>query len=251
MEHRSVIPYYYQIKEDLIAKIQKGELKEDEKIPSETLLAAEYGVSRPTVRQAINELVFAGYLWRKQGKGTFVAPFKIQKNLQLYTPLVEELESQGKTLKIKVLSKKSIKATDEVARLLQIEPDEELIELRALRIVNDTPITLRTSYYPAKIVPQLINENIDDTPIYKIIKKYGLTPVKTKDTIQVVQARKKEAKYFEVEEGFPLILWEGVVFLDEGRPFELTKALYRSDKFKFYVEQHREKNSVSIQMKNR
>jgi DNA-binding GntR family transcriptional regulator len=185
MDEKSFIPYYYQIKQDISVQIRNGTLKENQKIQSENELAKKYNVSRPTVRKALDELVFAGLLVRKQGKGTLIAAKKINKNLLYFSFLSEDLEAIKKSPSEKTISKSVVEA----------------------------PLT---------------------------IIRHGIDPTHAVRTIQVVLARKYQAKYLKVKIGFPLILWEGVTYSEKNIPFELTRALYRSDKFQFQFEQHRD-----------
>lgn len=241
IKEKNIIPYYFQIKADILRRIKQGDLKENDKLTPETVLAEEYGVSRPTVRQAINELVFAGYLWRHRGKGTFVAPPRIQENLLFYTPFAEKAEELGKKPKLKVLSERLIKANSEIASTLNINIGDDLIELVGLRLADKEPILLRTSYFPANLFPNLFEELSKGIPIIQIVEKNGIYPERAVQTFQVVSARASESKYLKVPQGTPLILWEGVVYTDKEEPYELTRAFYRSDKYLFHIDQHRSK----------
>lgn len=236
------IPHYFQIRADILAKIGRGEIQEGDRISSENQLAKEYGVSRPTVRQALDELVFSGFLRREQGRGTFVAPKKITGDLLSYAPFVEEVTESGMQGRAKVLNKKLIQATDEVARLLDISSDSEIIEVIGLRLADGEPVTLRTSYYPYERFPDLLTEELQNHSMYETMRHYGIQMTRATQTFQVVQARELEAKYLEVDVGFPLILWEGLMYSLDNRPFELTRALYRSDRYEFRIEQYR--NSI-------
>lgn len=238
---KSVIPYYFQIKADIVRKITTGELKENEKLTPETILAEHYHVSRPTVRQALNELVYAGYIWRKQGKGTFVSPLRIHENLLFYKPFAEEAEEIGKKPGLRVLSEKIVKATPEVALSLNIETDSDTIELVGLRLADNEPILIRTSYYPVNLFPKLFEELAQGVPIIEIVERNGVYPARAVQNFQVVPSRTAEGKHLGVPKGTPLILWEGVLYTDDDRPYELTRAFHRSDKYVFHIEQQRDR----------
>lgn len=235
----SVIPYYFQIKQDILRKIRTSELREGQKISSETELADRYNVSRPTVRRALDELVFTGYLYRHQGKGTFVAPEKFIEDLTDYVPFAETARASGRSPHVEELSKKMTVATEEMCRQLQLPPESQLIEVVGVRYADDEPIAIRTSYFPRSFMPDLLERSTGDRALSEIVREYGLEPHRTRHTLQVVKAREEEASTLSVAIGDPLILWEGVVFDTSGSPFELSRALYRADKYQFYIEHQR------------
>ncbi len=239
IDNTPVIPYYFQIKQDILRQIRAAELNEGQKISSETALAAKYNVSRPTVRRALDELVFAGYLYRHQGKGTFVSPERFVEDLTDYIPFAETARASGRSPHVEELSKKLTTATEEMCRQLQLPPESQLIEVVGVRYADDEPIAIRTSYFPLSLMPDLLERPTGDRALSEIVREYGLEPHRARHTLQVVKARKEEASTLLVAVGEPLILWEGVVFDTAGAPFELSRALYRADKYQFYIEHQR------------
>ena len=239
MDHHSIIPYYYQIRADILSKIRKGEFKENQTIGSENDLAEEYQVSRHTIRKALDELVFSGFLLRKQGRGTYVAPQRITKDLTWYSSFVEDISSLGQTPDVHTLSKKVVTTTLEIAKLLEIPEDDRIMELKDLRLADGEPITLRTAYYPLRRLPHFAEEKFEHRAVIDVMQLSGVSPVKASRSMEIVYARSYEAKHLKVRVGFPLILWEGVTYTDDDSPIELTRALYRSDKFRFQFKQHR------------
>jgi len=246
----NITPYYYQIKTDILSKIKSGELRENQRIAPELELAAQYGVSRPTVRRALNELVYTGVIWRKQGKGTFVAPLRIREDLASLPVFAEEAVAVGKKPELKILSRKTIKPTKEIARVLEITPTDDLIELTGLRLADREPMILRIAYYPLQAAPQLATHKFDSTPLVDVLRGYGITIAHSSQTFQVAPSRSKEANYLNIESGFPVIIWEGVNYLQDDRPFCFTRSYYRSDKFEFHIEQYGH-NVTDIQLRRR
>ena len=219
----SVIPLYFQIKEKILRDIQDGKYQIGEQLPPEMELGKEFKFIRPTVRQAINELVFQNILWRERGKGTFINKPMIQSNLEMLTPFVEEIKSQGLTPGVKVIEKKLSAATEGIAASLKINPGDQVIKFLRIRLVNEERVILRTSYFSYKLIPQLLNEELE--PLYPVIEKYGFRLTKAEQSLQVVQARDYEAELLGVVKKFPLLLWEGVVYSQDGIPVELVKSL--------------------------
>ena len=237
VDKNSAIPLYYQIKEKILSDIHEGKYQIGQQLPPEMELAEEFNVSRPTVRQAINELVFENILWRERGRGTFINKPMIKSNLEILTPFVEEIESQGLTPGVKVIEKELADATEGIAKALNIKPNDQVIKFERIRLVNDDPVILRTSFFSYKLIPQLLDEELE--PLYPVIQKYGFDLTRAEQTLHVVQAREDEARKLGVAKGFPLLLWEGIVYSKEGIPIELVKSLYRSDRYQFHVIQRR------------
>jgi GntR family transcriptional regulator len=238
----SILPFYYQIKELLLREIRRGKYGVGEKIPGELDLAKEFQVSRPTVRQAINELVFEKVLWRERGKGTFVNQPKIDSRLDVLTPFVEELQSQGLLPGLVIVSNKLVVPSANIARALDLADDEKAIEFVRVRLANNNPVILRTSYFNYKLMPFLLTTDKEELePLYPHIESHWFKMTRAEQTLQVVQARKHEANLLQVATGFPLILWEGIVSNYDGRPLEYVKSLYRGDRYKFYITQQRGK----------
>lgn len=232
----SIIPYYYQIKDEILKAIKDGVYQTGQQLPGEMALAEMYEVSRPTVRQALGELVFENVLYREKGKGTFVNRQLIKSSLATLTPFVEELQSQGYKPGIKIISKTIIKSTPTISSALNIRPDAEVIEFVRLRLADGEPVILKKSYFSYEMLPQLYtDDNLE--PLYPKLFEYGHDMVRSEQSLQVVQARNHEAELFSIHRNTPLIMWEGTVFDASDTPVEYIKSLYRSDRYKFIVEQ--------------
>lgn len=238
-------PFYYQIKQDIEKRIKSGELKENQKIDSENVLTEKYGVSRPTVRKALDELVYEGTLWRRQGKGTFVAPFKIKRNLMILSPFSQTVQSMGKMPRIKVLEKREIYASAQMAKDLEVEENSPIYEVISLNIVEDTVMGIKTFHYPAAMFPGILELFQDNVAAFNLIENYltehyQMHIYKSARSFCVVEATDQESQVLGVKKKAPLILWEGVMYSDKGVPYEHFKELYRADKYTFYVEEYRD-----------
>jgi len=153
------IPAYYQLKEIISEKIESKELKTGEKITSENKLSELYQISRMTVRQAIKELVEEGLIYKEKGKGTFVSRPKLKRDLSELTSLTEEMERSGYKVKTKVLEMKVISASKRIAHKLEIALGEKIIKIDRLKLADNKPFFLETSFLPFDICPGLIKDN--------------------------------------------------------------------------------------------
>ncbi|MCM3443126.1 GntR family transcriptional regulator [Metabacillus halosaccharovorans] len=240
------IPLYYQIKQDLLRKIEGGTYEVGEQLPSEHQLMELYGVSRPTVRQAIVELVQEGILVRGRGKGTFVSQPLITSNAQVFTTFADIMQATGVHQEAKLIETKRIKACEKIAEELKLSPGEEVYEIIRLRIGNKEPLVIRTTQISSKLCPGLIEEDLETNTLYAILQeKYGITPAGAVQSFQAVKASEFEANLLNIEIGEPLMLWKGIVYTQDKTPIERVKALYRGDRFSFTIRQGRDFEAVS------
>ena len=189
-------------------------------------------------------------LWRKQGKGTFVSQLRIREDLRTPPVFAEEAIALGKTPELRILSKKTVKPTKEIARMLEIDSSDDLLELTGLRLADHEPMILRTSYYPIKVVPQLVAHEFDSTPLVEVLRRFGIRALRSSQTFQVVPCRSREARYLKIETGSPVLLWEGTFYTENDKPFSFARSYYRSDKFEFQIEQYGE-SLTDIRMRPR
>jgi len=234
----SPVPYYYQLEEFLREQIENGTWKPGQQILSEAELCEAFDVSRTVVRQALNELVHEGLLYRRRGKGTFVAEPKIRESLvQHLTGFYEDTVALGLKPSTKVLEQKVIPAPPKIADGLGIREGEPVTMIDRLRFVDGEPIVLVITYVPQKICPELINEDLSTQSLYAILEqKYGLELVYGRRTLEAVAATEEEAKLLEIDEGDPIILLRSISYLKDGRPIEYFKARHRGDRSRFEVE---------------
>src|SRR4030065_2010949 len=152
----SHIPYYIQLMDILQEKVKHAEWNPGDQIPGEQDLCEHYQVSRTGVRQALRELEYEGVISRQKGKGTFISLPKISEGLvQKLTGFYQDMMERGLKPGTKVLHQNVIPSNDKIARFLNIEPGERVIDIQRLRFINDEPIQLVTTYIPYTICPEL------------------------------------------------------------------------------------------------
>ncbi len=237
--HRdSPLPYYFQLKELVREEIESGKWQPDQQIPSEAELCDQFNLSRTVVRQALNELVNEGLLYRQKGKGTFVAKPKIDESLvQNLSGFYEDMVARGLTPVTQVLEQSLVPASKKVAAKLNLAPGVSVIKIERLRSVNDEPIVLVTTYLPYEICPALLEEDLTHQSLYAVLEeKYGLEIVRGHRTLEAVAANEYEAQLLNIEENVPLVLLHSVSYLQDGRPIEYFHAVHRGDRSRFEVE---------------
>ncbi|OQM46138.1 phosphonate metabolism transcriptional regulator PhnF [Anoxybacillus sp. UARK-01] len=235
----SPLPIYYQLEQGIKEMIEKGQLQPGEMIPSEREWSERYDISRMTVRQAINNLVNDGYLVRQRGKGTFVATKKIEQPLKGLTSFSEDMRARGMEPGTKVLSFGTIPASSSLAGQLHVSEEEEVYEVRRLRLADQLPIALEIAYVPCSLVPHLTEEIVSGS-FYEFIEQKQLLTIRSATQIlEASVARKVEADLLQIKEGAPVLLIQRNSYLENGQPLEVVKSVYRADRYKFMIEMER------------
>ncbi|GAB4529900.1 MAG: phosphonate metabolism transcriptional regulator PhnF [Anaerolineae bacterium] len=235
MERNESIPYYEQIRAYLIAEIEAGTFPPHTKIPSERNLCTQFGVSRMTVKHAIQELVSNGRLYTRVGKGTFVSEPPITQQLNTLTGFSQDMEVLRKSTSSHVLRAEVVEAGGHVATQLQIAPDHLVTFLKRLRLADNQPVALESSYLNNRYCKDILDHHDFSTEsLYTVLREeYGLTLKYAEQSIKARLASPKEAKQLNVAEGFPMLHITRVTFMDENVPLEYVESVYRGDRYIF------------------
>jgi GntR family transcriptional regulator len=229
------ISLYYQLKEELLKRIISKQWLPGEKIPTEKELCSLYGVSRITVRKALDELERSGHLVRRQGKGTFVTNISFEQRLSKFYSFSEELKQRGLEEHSQVIHFDQIPATSEVANHLGLEPQGQVFKLTRLRLVDLTPYTLETSYIPVAACPSLTEKIISDKGLYNSMRVDGVFPDRVIEKFSATVIRKSEAELMELKIGMPAMHLERVTYFGV-RTIEYCISIVRGDFFTYTVE---------------
>ena len=233
-----VVPKYYQLANILRAQIEDGAFSAHDAIPSERQLEEKYGLSRPTIRQAIDLLSRQGYLYRVHGKGTFVSPPKLQKGMLELTSFSEDMRSRGLKPGHKILEFGYVIPNLKVRRQLEIDdPNQKVLRIKRLRYGDDEPIGLQDSYLNLGDKFVITREEMGESgSIYAILQeKFGIFPTEADETLEVTLATPEEAGLLEIPDGAPLLLNERTLWSQDRVAIEFVKILYRGDRYKYLV----------------
>lgn len=235
----SPLPLYYQLKEILKDKIKAGDLEKGDKLPSERELEEDYGVSRMTARRALKELCNEGYVYRQQGRGTFVSDRKYRYHLFRLTSFTEESESQDLKPGAKVLEVELIE-DDLICKKMGIEP-EPLISIKRVRTINQEPVALEIAYIRSTYCSGLEKVDLNDKSLYSYINsEYNIRLGKAEQNIEARLIPIELAGDLGVDEGIPVLFVEQVTFLEDKEiPLEYSEAFYRGDRYKLTVKMKR------------
>ncbi len=191
-------PKYAQIKEVIRRRILNGEWDEGSRIPVEGEFCEMYGVSRITVRRALEELQAEGYLSKIQGRGTFVRRKVVEQHLSKFYSFSEELQRQGHKERAMVLKFDVVKADAQMAENLRLKPGDQVRRIYRLRSTEHGPYALETSYIPLSIAGELTSEMINEKGLYKSMEQHGVVVDSARETFRAVNVNKEQAKLLEV-----------------------------------------------------
>ncbi|HZK26704.1 MAG TPA: GntR family transcriptional regulator [Thermoclostridium sp.] len=239
----SNVPLYCQLKNIILEKIESGEYNEDSKIPSEQALCEQYGISRPTVRQAINELTNNGQLYKLKGKGTFVSKRKSSIDIKDYTGFTDSILDSLEPEKKEILSVNTVSAKDmaKLKEVFNMKTDNSLFTcINYLSKRNDEVFSYNSSYIPHSLFPDIGEDIEDKKPSYEILRgKYPLVPYNSKSTLEVNYCDSIDAGQLQVQPGLPLIIITNVLLSKSGQAVEYIISKYRADKCKLMFENHK------------
>ncbi|MGO1368437.1 GntR family transcriptional regulator [Senegalia sp. (in: firmicutes)] len=229
------LPLYYQLYEIITRDIKKGTFDEYDKLPSERELCERFDISRSTVRQAMNELEKDGYIYKEHGKGIFVSSKSFKQDLLNFYSFTDEMKKIGKHPSSKVLDFQKIKSDEKLARKLGIKINEDLYKFTRLRLADDEPIMLETSYLPESRFPDLTRNELEEKPMYDIFReKYDVEFSKAEERFKPVNTRKVEAEILDVSRKVPGMMIERYTY-ENQTVIEYTVGIARGDKFEYRV----------------
>jgi len=233
IDKKSPIPVYYQLKTLVLDKIKKGEYPEGSLIPSERDLGESLNISRMTVRQALNQLVSEGVLYREKGKGTYVSKSKIvQRNIMSFS---ESVRKKGLVPSTDVLNFTRVADRPDIKEMLDLNANEVLYCVKRLRLANGLPIGIEEVYIPEKFCPDLEKHDLK-TSLYKLLKEeYSLSVDYMDSSVEAAKASKEEKKLLGLTDNIPVLRISSVSYSDTGMKLLHQKDVYRSDEYSYNV----------------
>ncbi|MGJ9421708.1 GntR family transcriptional regulator [Aeromicrobium sp. CF3.5] len=233
VDRSSPVPLYFQVAEQIERAISDGRLSPGQKIDNEVAFATELGLSRPTMRQAIQTLVDKGMLVRKRGVGTQVVRSEIRRSVEL-TSLYDDLARAGEQQHTDVLGLARGPADEDVAAALQIAAGDEVWCLRRLRWVKEQPLAIMTNHLPAAMV-DLSSIDFTRVGLYGELRRLGIHLRVAHQRIGARPADQAEGRLLAQRKGAPLLTMSRTAFNDAGVAIEHGSHAYRPDLYAFEV----------------
>ncbi|MGW8885267.1 GntR family transcriptional regulator [Streptomyces sp. NPDC055749] len=231
VDRTSPVPLYFQLSQQLEAAVEQGRLAPGSLLGNEIELAARLGLSRPTVRQAIQSLVDKGLMVRRRGVGTQVVHSQVRRPLEL-SSLYDDLEKAGQRPATRVLRNTVEPATAEVAAALGVAEGSEVHLVERLRSAHDEPMALLRNHLPPGLLG-LSTEQLESTGLYRMMRASGITLHSARQSVGARAATAEEAAQLAESEGAPLLTMERTTFDDTGRAVEFGSHVYRASRYSF------------------
>jgi GntR family transcriptional regulator len=231
---RTAQPLYARLRDQLKAEILRGRRKPGERLPSESEMTAEFGVSRITVRQALGDLQKEGLLVKSHGRGSFVSQPPVALGLERLSGLAESLSGAGRTIHTRVLTQKLANADTAVAQALGLARGTQVSMLDTLRYLDRKPLVLNRSWMPQEVGTRIARADLANRDILDILENdLGMAIGHADLTIGAAGATAAQQRHLRVPAGTALVSMRRLVHDAGGRPLHLELGAYRADLFSY------------------
>jgi len=216
---------------DLIESLEVGD-----SIPSERHLAGDLGVSRLTVRAALDELVREGYLTRRRGAGTFVAEPKVAKGMTI-TSFSDDMRRRGLAPGSRTLELQIVPAGARLGRILHVSPAEPVIVAKRLRLAEGEPMAIELLHVRESLLPGLSATDLEEDSFYELLpRRYGIEIAGGEQTVEPTVTDEEESETLGVPLHSPALLFERITRTPDGEVVEFTISIYRGDRYRIVSE---------------
>jgi GntR family transcriptional regulator len=230
--HESLL--YSRIETVLAGEITDGDLKVGDQLPTEDSLIARFGVSRITVRRAIQNLVGRGFVEIRRGKGTFVAAPKITHDLKELSGFVEDMHALGRKPTARVIGKDIVPADATVAKQLALTRGERVVRIRRVRLADGVPISFDETYLPLEIGKKIMTNDLKVEPIFSLLEsKYNVPLIEAEYKLDAVAAESEVAAALKVKQRSPIFRIERTSYSTGSRAVDYERLHYRGDLVQF------------------
>ncbi len=236
IEKSNPIPYYVQLAD--LLRLEIGERKDRDGIaplPSENQLLKRFNVSRSTVRNALSVLEREGLIYRRKGKGSFIAVRRVEHELTQLVSTTEDMRRRGWDLTTRVIGLKRVTPVAKIAEALELPLGGSVYQLTRLRIVKGKPLSLQTAYLPEHLYPGLDKHDLSASLFYLSENVYQQRYWTAREVLRARAVTREEAALLKIHTGAPVIYAERVTYNANGTPVEYLEAIWRGDRYEFAV----------------
>jgi DNA-binding GntR family transcriptional regulator len=230
LDRSSPVPLYFQVSRQIEAAIESGELAPGDRLENEISLADRWGLSRPTMRRAIEELVDKGLLVRRRGIGTQVVHGRVKRRMEL-TSLFDDLVRSGQKPATQVLTRELVPAPGHVAERLGVRVGIEVLHLERLRLAREEPLAVMRNWLPVDLAETLTAEQLAARGLYELIRSTGVHLRIATQRIAARGATPVEARLLRLRKGSPLLTMERVTYDGSGQAVEFGTHAYRAETY--------------------
>lgn len=233
LDRTSPVPLYHQLAEQLTAAINDGTLRPGDPFENELAMSDRLGLSRPTVRRAISELVHKGLLVRRRGIGTTVANQMVHRKVEL-TSLYDDLRREGRAPRTDVLSLNRAAHDDRAAEALGLPPETPLVAIVRLRYAGDVPLAILRNWLPPAM-EDLTAEQLTSDGLYAVLRARGIRPTVARQRIGARNASAEERRALRMSKAEPLVTMTRSAYDADGSAVEFGDHCYRADQYSIEV----------------
>ncbi len=235
LDKSSPVPLYHQLKEKLIQLIE-SKYEPNSLLPTESEFERMFGVSRMTVRLAMNALVEEGLVVRQQGRGTFVQSPKITHSLTSVTSWTQQMKERGFTPQTVKTELDLAAPPRKIAQMLGISGDERVVRLKRLRYANDEPMCIMINYLVEKRVPGFVEGGFQEESLYRYLEReYRLSIAEAHENVEAREASEHEAEELKIAPYSPVLFVTRLSFLPDRTPFEVVYLTSRADRYQYQI----------------
>lgn len=231
------IPLYIKIADDLIARIEAGDLSPGDKLPPERQLSDILGINRMTLRRSLNVLQSQGLIVRKHGIGTFIAEPKIDRRVDTVFRFTTGMINRGFTPQAELISINQSQVDTKVAKDLALPASSRIFKILRLRSINHEPVMIETYQIPVIHFPGIDRFDLENRSIYEVMEsEYGIKIARARQSFEPVKSTDFESDLLRIAVGDPLMLERRISYDVDNLPVEVGKDRYRGDRFRFVTE---------------
>ncbi len=234
LDRRSPSPLYYQFKQSLLERFENGEFPAGRPIPPEMDLMKQYGVSRATVRRAMQEMEHEGYIQRTPGRGTFVLRTRIRRGLTRMSSFTEDMQERGQTVTSQLLDFGLKVPPPHIAQQFGLGPEVTLLFIYRLRLADGSPVVINASYLQLPPQVSIAEQEVRAAgSLWGLLERKGLHLIEADRFIEAVLATEERANLLGVPVGTALLLVEGMAYTINHIPVEYSQVISSSERYKY------------------
>ncbi|PZF11468.1 GntR family transcriptional regulator [Curtobacterium sp. MCPF17_011] len=233
LDRSGPMPLYHQVASRIEESIRSGAMPPGARLENEIALGERLGLSRPTIRRAIQDLVDKGLLVRRRGIGTQVVHGPVTRKVEL-TSLYDDLTQGSQQPTTKLLDRSDVPATQAVAEALGVEVGASVVHVLRVRFAEDVPMAVLENYLPPEFA-DITDEDLRAHGLYQLLRSRGVTMRVAKQRIGARAATDDEAGLLEIEDGDPVLAMSRTAYDASGRAVEYGVHCYRPDRYSFEV----------------
>jgi GntR family transcriptional regulator len=233
LDKSSFTPIYFQIQTQLLQKIQSGQLRAGDPLPSEEELGRIFDVSRMTARHALQALKSQGFASRHKGQGTFVSRPRVEKDIAHLSGFTAEMRALGMKPSSRILQSETVPAEADVASRLSVALGAHVFYLRRLRLADDIPVALEQVWLPEQLFPGIEKVDFSRMSLYQVLREqYGVRVSRADEVLEARSASRSEAQLLEVAPRSSLLVMSRTLWSADGKPVESAHSVYRGDRYR-------------------